>query len=106
MSQKTSIADCRNAVLLRSSFAARAQVMKAHQVNVPASSVVRHLEEIDNSKETRLARQFGSNVRKTDRLDGVDLDLAFPCIPFFPWPTSSPCARPAISSLPRPLPAR
>lgn len=34
------------------SSAARAQVMKAHQVNVPASTVVRHLEEIDNPKET------------------------------------------------------
>jgi hypothetical protein len=51
--------------------------MKAYQVNVPASTVVRDLEEIDNPKETRLSRQFWSNVRKTDRLDGVYFDLAF-----------------------------
>jgi hypothetical protein len=51
--------------------------MKAHQVNVPASTVVRDLEEIDNPKETRLSRQYWSNVRKTNRLDGVYFDLAF-----------------------------
>jgi hypothetical protein len=51
--------------------------MKAHQVNVPASTVVSDPEEIDNPKETRLSRQLGSNVRKTDRLDGVHFDLAF-----------------------------
>lgn len=51
--------------------------MKAHQVNVPAPTVVRDLEEVDNSKETGLSRQLGSNVRKTNRLDGVYFDLAF-----------------------------
>jgi hypothetical protein len=51
--------------------------MKADQVNSPASTVVSHLEEIHNAKKPRLSRQLGSNVRKTDRLDGIYFDLAF-----------------------------
>jgi hypothetical protein len=39
--------------------------------------MVSDLEEIDNPKETRLSSQLGSNVRKTDRLDGAHFDLAF-----------------------------
>jgi hypothetical protein len=40
--------DCALPCSSRVSFAAWAQVMKAHQIDVPASTVVSHLEEIDN----------------------------------------------------------
>jgi hypothetical protein len=39
--------------------------------------MVSDLEEINHPKEIRLSRQSGSNVRKTDRLDGVHFDLTF-----------------------------
>jgi hypothetical protein len=71
------------------SFTARAHVMKADQVNVPAPTVVGHLQEIDNPKKSRLLRQLGSNVRKTNRLDGVHFDLAF----FHPVPSAYPHVR-------------
>src|SRR5215472_12401075 len=71
---------------LRLSFTARAYVVKADQVDVPASTVVSHLEEIQNAKKPRLLRQLGSNVGKTDGLDGVHFDLAF----FHPVPPAYP----------------
>jgi hypothetical protein len=37
----------------------------------------RHLEQVQNAKESRLARQFRSNIRKPDRLNRIDFNLAF-----------------------------
>lgn len=64
--------------------------MKAHQINVAPSTVVGDLQEIDDPKETGLSRQLRSNVRKTDRLDGVDFDFAF----LHPVPPAHPHMRP------------
>ena len=51
--------------------------MKAHQVDLVASAMLCHLEQIDHAQEARRPRQFRSDVRKADALDRVDLDLAF-----------------------------
>jgi hypothetical protein len=37
----------------------------------------RDLEKVQNAKESRLARQFRSNIWKTYRLNRIDLNLAF-----------------------------
>ena len=37
----------------------------------------RDLEQVQNAKESRLARQFRSNIRKPYWLDRIDLNLAF-----------------------------
>ena len=37
----------------------------------------RHLEQIQNPKESRLARQFRSNIRKSYRFNRIDFNLAF-----------------------------
>src|SRR5260370_41968299 len=56
---------------------APAQVVKPDQKNISAFAVISNLEKIDHPKETRLSRQLGSNIRKTDRLGGIYFDLAF-----------------------------
>src|SRR6266699_6153404 len=58
-------------------LAAPAQVVKPDQINISAFAVISNLEKIDHPKETRLSRQLGRNIRKTDRLDGIYFDLAF-----------------------------
>jgi hypothetical protein len=37
--------------------------------------VLRHLQQINQAKEARLSRQLWSNIRETDRLNRIDLDL-------------------------------
>ena len=39
--------------------------------------MLRYLEQIQNTQKSRCARQFWSDIRKADRFDRVDLDLAF-----------------------------
>ena len=39
--------------------------------------MLRNLEQIDDTKETRFASQLWSDIRKTDRLDRIHFDLAF-----------------------------
>jgi hypothetical protein len=40
--------------------------------------VLRYFEQVEDTQKSRLARQFWRNIRKSDRFDGVHLDLAFP----------------------------
>src|SRR5580658_7843574 len=51
-----------------------------------------NLEQIDDAKESRLARQLRSYIRKTDRCDRIHLDLSF----FH----SIPVAHPDVRTLP------
>jgi len=51
--------------------------VKANQINILASTVLRNLEQIDDTQETRLARQLGGDIRKPDGLNRIYLDLAF-----------------------------
>jgi hypothetical protein len=46
------------------------------QIDVLALTVLRHLEEVDDTLETRLSRQLWSDIGKTDRQDRIHLDLA------------------------------
>ena len=50
--------------------------MEADQINVLASSVLRDLEQIDETQESRFAGQRWSNIGKPDRLNRIYLDLA------------------------------
>jgi hypothetical protein len=51
--------------------------MEPDQIDILAFAVLRNLKQIDDAKETRLARQLRSDIRKTDGLDRVHLDLTF-----------------------------
>ena len=51
--------------------------MEPNQVDIFAFTVLGDLEEIDETKETRLASQLWSDIRKTDRLDRIYYDLTF-----------------------------
>ena len=51
--------------------------MEADQIDVFAFAVLGDFQQIDEAQETRFARQLRSDVRKADRLDGIDFDLAF-----------------------------
>src|ERR1035441_10679471 len=42
-----------------------------------AFTVLRHFEQIDDSQESRLARQLPSDIRQTDWLDRIHFDLTF-----------------------------
>ena len=59
------------------SLPARPHVVEPDQINILASTMFRDLEQVQNAKESRLARQFRSNVRKPDRLNRIDFNLAF-----------------------------
>src|ERR1035441_4396136 len=52
-------------------------IVKPNQIDVLAFTVLRHLEQIHDAQETRLARQLPSDIRKTDWLDRIHLDLTF-----------------------------
>jgi hypothetical protein len=49
--------------------------MKAHEVDVLAPTVLRDLEEVDHTLETRLSRQFGRDICEPDRQDRIHLDV-------------------------------
>src|SRR5258708_28052973 len=51
--------------------------MEPPQINLLASTVLRHLQQIQHAQESRFACQLRSNVRKPDRLNRIDLDRAF-----------------------------
>jgi hypothetical protein len=51
--------------------------MEPDQINILALTVLRHLQKIDHTKETRFSSQLWGNVRKADRLDGIHFDLSF-----------------------------
>ena len=51
--------------------------MEANQINILASTMLRDLEQVDDSQESGLARQCGSDIRKADRRDGIHFDLTF-----------------------------
>ena len=59
-------------------------VVEPYQIDVLAFAVLRHLEKIDDTQETRLARQLPSDIRKTYWLDRVHLDLTL----FHPVPVA------------------
>jgi hypothetical protein len=47
------------------------------QINILTSTVFRDFEQVQNAKESGLARQFRSNIWKPYRLNRIDLNLAF-----------------------------
>ena len=49
--------------------------MEPDQIDVLASTMLRDFEEIQDSKETRLAGQFRSDIREADLRDRIDFDL-------------------------------
>ena len=51
--------------------------MKPDQVNVFTFSVLRDFEQIEHAKETGCPRQRRRDIGKSNRLDGVDFNLAF-----------------------------
>jgi hypothetical protein len=50
-------------------------VVEPDQIDVLALTVLRHLEEVDHTLETRLSRQLWSDIRETDRQDRIHFDL-------------------------------
>jgi hypothetical protein len=51
--------------------------VEPNKIDIFAFTVLGNLEQIDDPKETRLPRELRSDIRKTDRLDRIHLDLAF-----------------------------
>ena len=49
--------------------------MEPDQVDVLAATVLRDLEEVDDTAKTRLSRQLRSDIRETDRHDRIHFDL-------------------------------
>jgi hypothetical protein len=49
--------------------------VEADQIDILAFTVLGNLEQIDETQETRLARQLWSDVRKANRRDRVHFDL-------------------------------
>jgi hypothetical protein len=58
-------------------FGVRTHIVESNQVNIFAFTVFRDLEQIYDTQESGLARQCWSDIRKTDRLDGIHFDLTF-----------------------------
>jgi hypothetical protein len=63
--------------------------MKPHQINILAAAVLCNLQQIQNPKKPRLARQLSSNVGKPDRFDRVYFD----CASLYPIPRAYANAR-------------
>ena len=51
--------------------------MEPNQIDILAPAMLRHFEQIDHTQKSRLARQLWRDIRKTDRLDRIHLDLTF-----------------------------
>jgi len=51
--------------------------MEANEVDVLATAMFCDLEQIENSKKSRFAREFWRNVWEPDRFDGINFDGAF-----------------------------
>src|SRR6185437_13357713 len=58
-------------------FLARWHVAEPNQIDLVATAVLGHLEQVEDSQKTRCPRQFRCDVREANRLDRVHLDLAF-----------------------------
>jgi hypothetical protein len=52
--------------------------VKAYELDILASAVLRYFEQVEATQKSRLARQIWRNIRKSDRFDGVHLDLGPP----------------------------
>jgi NAD(P)-dependent dehydrogenase (short-subunit alcohol dehydrogenase family) len=76
----------RNAALRRLALALATwpHIVKPNEIDVVASTVFRHLEQIDDTQKSRFSRQLPSDIRKTDWLDRIHLDLTF----FHPVPVA------------------
>src|SRR5690242_14612182 len=59
------------------SLGARPNVVEPDQINILAPAVFCDLEQIQNAKESRLASQFGCNIREADLLNRINLNFAF-----------------------------
>jgi hypothetical protein len=59
------------------SLGARSHVVEPDQINILTSTVFRDLEQVQNAQESRLARQFRSNIWKPYWLNRIDLNLPF-----------------------------
>ena len=53
------------------------QIVEADQVDVLSFTVPRDLQQIGEAKETGFSRELWCNLRKLDRFDGINFDLAF-----------------------------
>ena len=62
---------------LTPSLVAPPHIVEPDQINILASTMFRDLEQVQNAKESRLARQFRSNIWKPYRLNRIDFNLAF-----------------------------
>jgi len=51
--------------------------MEPDQIDILARTVLCNLEKIDDAEETGLSRQLWSNIKQTDRFDGVHFDFPF-----------------------------
>lgn len=51
--------------------------MKANQVDLAAFAVLGNPKQIQHTEESRFARQFWSDVGKSDRRDRIDFDFSF-----------------------------
>jgi len=51
--------------------------VKPNQKDSVASTMLRHFEQVENTKKTRFPRKFRSNIQKADWLDRVHLNLPF-----------------------------
>jgi hypothetical protein len=51
--------------------------VEANQIDIFASTVLGNLQQVDETQEAGLARQFRSDIGKADRLNGIHLDLTF-----------------------------
>jgi hypothetical protein len=69
-----SLAAAENRVILSNP---RSHIMEPDQIDVVALTVLCHLEQIDETQESRLARQFRRDVGKADGLDRIHFDLTF-----------------------------
>jgi len=58
-----------------SELAAWTHVVESDQIDVLALAVLRDLEEVNHTLETRRSRQLWSDIRETDRQDRIYLDL-------------------------------
>ncbi len=51
--------------------------MKSDQIDILASAVFRNLEQVDQTVEAGLTRELRGDIRKPNRLNGIDFNLAF-----------------------------
>jgi hypothetical protein len=66
-----------NLTLLLRSLPARWQIVKSNQINIIPAPVLRHLQQIQHSQKSGLARQLRRNVGESNLFDRIHLDEAF-----------------------------